>query len=314
MSLRETDRMRLKPLLSHLRRNYSPYIYISGYDRDTSTVSLGIEIHEIVLDNSEKDKSTVKYVPIDEIASLTWTQVGGKIRVSGLTLSQFTKKVRSRYTSITERSHKALLPSLYKQLVTIPDVDVNMRPLRTILVGITRNGSFPSDSFRRPPERAEQVRNYFTLLSDMNYIRHEGGGYVAGPAMRNLEATNIEPYELYRHILADVLKEHSQYLKEIMHWTMITPFLRWSHSYYRPALEAKGLIEVKQTELASYYNQFYGPWRVTANEDAQIDCVVQARILEYTKGQSYLHGYQPILDEYVSNVSKDPMLGSILLN
>jgi hypothetical protein len=314
MSLRQTDRAQVGPLLSYLRQRFGPYVFISDYERDTKTVSLGIEIHEITLDHSKENKSTINYVPIEDVASITWSRVGGRVKISGLTLPQFTKKVQERYTTITERSHKALLPSLYKRLVTISDVDVNMRPLRKILIGITRTGSYAPDSFHKPPEKAEQVRNYFTLLSDMDYIRRENGGYVAGPGMKHLQATELEPHELYQYILADVLKEHSQYLKEVLRWTMITPFLRWSHSYYRPALSAKSLLTLERSELASYYNMFYGPWHVSPDDESQIDSVVQARILAYMKGQPYIHGYQPILDEYIDNARKDPMLAPLFFN
>jgi hypothetical protein len=301
------------PLLAHLRQRFGPYVFISDYERDTKTVSLGIEIHEIILDHSKEDRSTINYIPFEDVATLTWSRAGNKFKISGLTLPQFTKRVRERYTSITERSHRALLPSLYKRLVTISDVDVNMRPLKKILVGITRTGQYSPESFHKPPEKAEQVRNYFTLLSDMRYIKREDGFFVQGPGMKNLNAAEMEPQELYRHILADVLREHSQYLKEVLRWTMITPFLRWSHSYYRPALSANSLLQLDRSELESYYNMFYGPWKVSPDEDvAQIDAVVQAKILGYLKGQPYIFGYQNILDEYAANARADPMLATIV--
>ncbi|MDG6967120.1 MAG: hypothetical protein JRN03_05310 [Nitrososphaerota archaeon] len=265
----------------------------------------------MIVDHSKEDKSTMNYISIEDVASLTWSQPSGKVKTSGLTLPQFTKKVEERYTSITERSHKALLPSLYKKLVTIPDVDVNMRPLRKILVGITRNGKFSPEELGRPPEKAEQVHNYFVLLSDLHYIKRENGGYVAGQGMKHLEATELEPYQLYQHILADVLREYSPYLKEVMRWTMITPFLRWCHSYYRPALSANSLLQLEQGELNSYYTMFYGPWHVS-HDESQIDSIVQAKILAYPKGQPFIHGYQPILDEYLENARKDPMLDTVL--
>ena len=313
MSLRQIDRAPVGPLLTYLRQRFGPYVYISDYEQDTKTAYLGIEIHEIILDHSEDDKSTINYVPIDNVASVAWSKFGNKFKISGLTLPQFTKKVQERYSTITERSHKALLPSLYRRLVTISDVDVNMRPLKKILVGITRNGMYSPESFHKPPEKAEQVRNYFTLLADMNYIKREDGHFVEGPGMKKLNASEIEPYELYEQILADVLKEHSQYLKEVLRWTMITPFLRWSHSYYRPALSANSLLQLDREELESYYNMFYGPWKVSADEDVtQIDAVVQAKILGYMKGQPYIYGYQQILDEYAENARADPLLAPII--
>lgn len=312
MSLRQVDRTPIGPLLKDLRQRFGPYVYISDYEPDTKTVYLGIEIHEVILDHSEEDKSMINYVQIDNVASATWSRLGNGFKIIGLSLPQFTKKVQERYTTITERSHKALLPSLYRSLVTIPDVDVNMRPLKRILVGITRNGQYSPEAFHKPPQKAEQVRNYFTLLSDMNYIRREDGHFVEGSGMKKLDA-DMEPYQMYQHILADVLREHNQYLKEVLRWTQITPFLRWSHSYYRPALSANSLLQLDRSELESYYNMFYGPWKVSPDEDiTQIDAIVHAKILGYMKGQPYIYGFQQILDEYAENARADPLLAPIM--
>jgi hypothetical protein len=315
MRLSESERLQSKQLLSYLRRRYSPYLYLSEFDSKSSKATLGVEVQEIILDHKDKANSEIKFISLPDVASIRWSREKRGFRISEMDRNQFVKRVNNRYMTITEHSQIALLPTLYARLVRIPQVDLNMTPLRNILVAVQENGYVLPNALGKKYEMFEQVRNYFGLLRDLKYIKEERGQFVAGSEMKNLQANEIAPPELYETILGEVLRKQANYLQDVLHWTMITPFLRWCNAYYYPAFVAGHLVKAEQTELVSNYNRFYGSFGRTQEgvvETGQIQRVVHVEIL--SKEGRYYEGQQTIFDEFMTNAKSDSILLTAMPN
>jgi hypothetical protein len=315
MKLTESERLQSKQLTSYLRKRYSPYLYLSEFDSGSSKATLGIEIQEIVLDHKDQGNSEIKFISLPDVASIRWSRGKSGFKISEMNRNDFVKRVNDRYMTITEHSQIALLPTLYTRLVRIPQVDLNMTPLRNILVAVTENGFVLPNALGKKYEMVEQVRNYFSLLRDLKFIKEERGQFVAGPEMRNLQASEVEPPELYETILGEVLRKQANYLQDVLHWTMITPFLRWCNAYYYPAFVAGHLVKAEQTELVSNYNRFYGSYGRTQEgvvETGQIQRVVHVNIL--SKEGRYYEGEQTIFEEFMTNAKNDSILLTAMHN
>ena len=128
MRLTESDRLQSRPLVSFLRRRYSPYLYLSEYDPESSRASLGIEVQEIVPDHKEGGNSEIRFVSLDDVASIKWKRQGNGFKISDMNRNEFVKRVNGRYMTITEHYQTALLHTLYARLVRISKVDMNMTP------------------------------------------------------------------------------------------------------------------------------------------------------------------------------------------
>lgn len=306
MAMSEPDTLR-RQLTAKLRRRLSPYVFISDLDRDSRTATLGIEIQENIIDHSDKHQSEIRFIPLDNVATVSWRPAKGGVAFSGLNVIDFAKRARSKYMSVTERAQQALLPSLYKQIVRIPDVDLNMRPLKRILVGVTRRGYYSPSDFKRSQLERQKVMNYFHLLEGMNYIKREEGLYVPGADMKRLPADVVPSTQLYEYIMGEVLRKRTEYIREVLHWTMIVPYLRWCNAYYLPAYKAGHLMQADQEELAAYYTQYYGRLHDVTAEEPQLESIVNVKILSLKQNRFY-EGKQAILNEFAANVKQDPSL------
>ncbi|MDG7012273.1 MAG: hypothetical protein JRN17_04200 [Nitrososphaerota archaeon] len=307
MRLTETEKLQSKQLLTYLRRRYSPYLYFSEYDPSSSRAVLGIEIQEFVLDHKDKNDSEIRFIELDDIASIKWSRNKKDFRITDMNRNEFVRRVNDRYMTMTEHSQQALLPTLYTRLVRIPQVDMNMSPLRNILTAIEEDGFVLPNALGKKYEMFEQVRNYFTLLRDLHYIKEERGQFVAGPEMKNLQANEIEPPLLYETILGEVLRKQAGYLQDVLHWTMITPYLRWCNAYYYPAFMAGHLVKAEQNELVQNYKRFYGGgYQESVVETGQIQRIVHVEIL--SKEGRYYEGHQTIFEEFSGNAKQDAVL------
>ncbi len=287
-----------RQVLLYARRNISPYAYLSSVDRKLSTASIGIQIQEAIVDHGEIG-STLRTVNLDNIGYFKWGRTQrGSFRFHGPSRTEFARRARELYFSIIEKSHQVLLPSLYTRLVHVPEVNMAMSPLRKILIFLEKNGSIsPADLGRRlAGEEGDKARRYFTLLADLDFVKKEEDKYVPGSEMSRLKADAVQPPELYERILADVIEKRSKYLHEVLHLTMMVPFLRWSNAYYFPAYEAGHLIEMENEELVSNYRRFYRMKHEPMTEMNQIQRILDIKVLSM-KGD-YFAGEPEIFHDY----------------
>jgi hypothetical protein len=297
-----------REILYRLRRHFSPYSYISSIDEEKSQAQVGIQIQEVIPDYGGNE-GVVKVIPLDNVATVGWRYRANGLQLTNLTRSRFVKQVKETYESILDGSQNALLPSLYGKLVRVPQVSLAMSPLRKILSQVSEKETVSENDLGRIPKgdsKASKIPKYFALLSDLEFIKQEDGHYVAGWKMKHLQADEIEPTEVYERILGEVIQRRSRYLSQVLHWTMMVPFLRWSNTYYFPAYEAGRLVRVERGDLIVNYKRFYGTRVATIDANDQIQQIVTAKILK--KNGLVFDGMKEIYEGYVSNADKERIL------
>jgi hypothetical protein len=311
VSVQEYKPVGNRELLSHLRRTLSPYLYLNEVDEDKGVANLGIEIQEAILDHGRGSESAIRFIGLDNVASIKWKRTSRGIDVAGLNRNEFVKRVRERYVTIVERSHRALLPSLYKKLVRISEVNVALTPLKKILLWIDQNGSMAPRDFGRREGFLTKTNNYFGVLADLDFIKQEGRKYVAGRAMKSLQTDRMMRGEaVYEAILGEVLQKRKKYLTEVLHWTMIVPYLHWSNAYYFPAAMAGHLVKTEKDELINNYTRFYEGRHPLDVNTVQLDRIVTVDILSRQGG--YYNGEEEILEQYLDSAERDTLLEGVV--
>lgn len=297
-----------REILYRLRQHFSPYAYISHIDEEKSQADIGIQIQEVIPDYGGND-GVIKIIPLDHVATIGWKYKANGLQLTNLTRTRFIKQVKETYESIVDGSQNALLPSLYSKLVHVPQVSLAMSPLRKILSLVSEKETVSQADLGRIPRKgseASKIPKYFALLADLEFIKPENGHYVTGWKMKHVQSNEVEPAEVYEKILGEVIQRRSRYLSQVLHWTMMVPFLRWSNTYYFPAYEAGRLVKVERSDLIHNYKRFYGARVATVDANDQILQIVAVKILK--KNGLVFGGMQTIFDDYASNADRERIL------
>jgi len=295
-------------ILMYARRNLSPYVYVSSRSEKDSALQLGIRIPEVINDRSS-DGSVLRFVFLDNVCAVKWITGPKKGHAQGPTRTEFQKQVKESYANIILHSQGALLPTLYGKMVRVPEVSMAMSPLRRILISLEELGRIATSEFEKTLKSNSAAKRYFTLLEDLRFIKLEGDYYVAGEGMTNLKAKEIEPPELYEQILGSVIEQRSKYLQEVLHWTMIVPYLRWSNSYYLPSYEVGRLVKMERNDLIDTYVRFHEARRPMLTYLGQIQHVLDVQIL-FSEGSCY-RGSEEIFERYSRNADQEVVLQSV---
>jgi hypothetical protein len=157
-------------------------------------------------------------------------------------------------------------------------------------------------------KRRQRAPRYFDLLKKLGYIERVGDGkYTIGEAMSQMKASSMESTELYSKILADVIQRSSMYLQQVLHLTMIVPFLRWSNSYYFPSYEAGRLVRMDGKELFDNCHRYYGIHTDEDSAKVQIQSMVEKHILTRDASGNY-RGIDQTFEEYRSIAEESNLL------
>jgi hypothetical protein len=307
--------IREKQILEYARDRLSPYIYVSEIDERSSEARLGLMIQDGIVDH-ETDEFRIRTVKLSDIGSLRWSRSPrGKIQFRGSTRTQLVKNTNDLYSSIINRSQQLLLTSLYVKLVTIDTVSVAMKPFKKILVSLEESEheivAVHDFGQKLSDKKRQRIPQYFNLLRELGYIERVGDGkYTVGNAMSNLKADSIESSRLYAMILADVIRRRSKYLQQVLHLTMIVPFLRWSNSYYFPSYEADRLVKMHDKEIIANCRRYYGVRTDEETAKSQLQSMVERDIFTRDASGNY-RGIDQTFEEYKSSADRDAILAPI---
>jgi len=296
-----------KELLDLVRSEFSRFAYVSSISEKTSEAKIGIQIQEIIPDY-KTEETTIRVVALDNVAELVWARRAGRIKIKNLTRNDFVKDVRHSYLSKVHESQSILLPTVYKRLVEVPHVIVAMSPLRKILMQIDDNGRIAPGELGRGKRRDLKVRKYFGLLEDLEFVKAEDGHFVAGSRMRNLQAGEMKPPEVFRTILAEIMQKKAKYLRDVLHWTMMVPYLQWCNAYYFPAYEAGHLVKTERDFLIHNYRRFYETTHLRSAETDEVQQVVDAELL--VKDHTQYEGTREVFDDYAHKMDTENILQS----
>lgn len=306
MSIALTNQDVAKELLDLVRSDFSRYAYISSVNEKTSEAKIGIQIQELIPDY-KTEQTTIRVVALDDVANLVWAKRGGRIKIRNPTRTDFVDGVKHHYLNKVRQSQTILLPTVYQRLVEVPHVIVAMSPLRKILMQIDDNGQIaPNELGGKRTD--SKIRKYFGLLEDLEFVKPEDGHFVAGARMRNLQAGEVKPQEVFRTILAEVMQKKAKYLRDVLHWTMMVPYLQWCNTYYFPAYEAGHLVKTERDYLIQNYRRFYETIHLRSAETDEVQQVVDAELL--TKDHTMYEGTREVFDAYAHRMDSENVLES----
>jgi len=267
---------------------------------------MGASVAEI-LDDAKELTRTVRHIRLNDVAVYRYNIKKNRLVIDGPSRQTVARKTAAQYRRIVQRSQDLLLPSLYGRLVKIPDVRLAMSPLRTILLMLDRNNEIQPSALVSPRKSIGKVTNYFTLLKDLNVIEAEDGHFVPGPLMKQLAVESSEE-ELYSRILAVVLERRFEYIREVLKWTMMVPFLEWSNAYYFPAYEARSLLKLKDDDYFGHYQRLYGRTRKESEIISQATKIKDAGVL--LRDEIFWTGDEKIFEEFSKQSDENRLIPS----
>ncbi|MEE9236351.1 MAG: hypothetical protein V3U52_00970 [Thermoplasmata archaeon] len=230
----ELDRL----VLYHLKRAASTSVYISGKEKEAGRLiyRVGICAREI-LDDLEKRERRIRFLKMPNLAEYELYREARHWVLDGPPPTRLGKAARDVYDTLVGRSQRVLLKHVYKQLVSIDRVKLAMSPIAFLLGSLQFEGSVNPDDLWGKRKNSQKIANYVTLLVDLGLVDRENGNLVPGDYLKRLEGIDDEE-EIHKRVMAYALERRYPYMKEVLRWTMMVPFLEASNTYYFGALEA----------------------------------------------------------------------------
>ena len=258
VSVKELTPHELEPVL---RRNLGTRAFLSGVGEVGKkwVIQAGSTYVEIIDDDKTLARA-VSFTRIPDVLSLEVVRSSNRYVIQ-LPKDDPRKLLDGRYRGLIARHEGEILKHSYRQLVHISEVDLAMRPISDILSRVHNYGQFvpPAPRGGRSTERVRRLAKYTRFLTDIGFIRPEGASFVPGPNLPRGFATDTPEEEVYEEFLGRVLESSHQFLTEVLHLTMIKPFLRIENSYYWPAHQLGGLLRIKRERFGRVYSKYYGP-------------------------------------------------------
>ncbi len=229
----EQDRL----VLHHLKRRASSSVYISEKLNSGGSVRyvVGICAREI-LDDDEKEERRIRFLKMPNLGEYDFSRKNGHWVLNGPPPTKLGKAARDTYDTLVGRSQRELLRHVYEHLVSIDRVKLAMSPISLLLGSLQITGSVDPGALWGKRKNARKIRNYTTLLTDLDVVREEDGMLVPGPYLSRFQ--DMEQEQVHKEVMAYALEKRYPYMKEVLRWTMMVPYLEASNTYYLGALEA----------------------------------------------------------------------------
>jgi len=244
-----------------LRRGLGIRAFLSGVSEvgKQRVIQAGANHFEIIDDDRTMER-TVAFTRLPDVLSLEVVRTPKGFAVK-MPPEDPQELVRSRYRGLITRHEGEVLRHSYRQLVHISEVDLAMRPISDILARVHNYGSFAPPAPRGGSARVRSARlaKYTRFLTDLGFIQPEGAAFVPGPKLPRGFAPDAPEQEVYEEFMGRVLQSGHQFMTEVLHLTMIKPFLRIENSYYWPAHRVGDYLRIRRERFGREYSKYYGP-------------------------------------------------------
>ena len=235
-------------------RAYLSGIGSIGRQRVVQAGSVRVEI----IDDDVSEERSISFTRIPDVISLQVEKRPGGF-VLRVPPDKTENRVEDRYRGLLHRHENDVLRHSHRRLVQISEIDMAMRPIAEILIRVHEYGQYVPSLGTSRSTRIKRARlaRYAELLADLNFIERKGAGYVPGPSLPRDFAPDTPPSEVYEEFLGRVLQTSHNFLTDVLHLTMIKPFLRIENSYYWPAHLTRSKLRVRRGRLAGMYAGYY---------------------------------------------------------
>jgi len=217
---------------------------------------------------------------------------------------------RGAYRRLASSAESALLPDLFERLVHVSVVEVAMGPLQSILTDLSADGRVDVTKSRRRYRSGSNFDAYLGLLTELGYAAKEEGLLVPGPAFRAAREQRSEEYAAVHWMMGDILRQRGTYMREVLHWNMMLPYLRWTNAYYWRALEANSLPLMSLKGLQESYSGIYGT-PTHGHPTTQVMRLANAQVF-HRQSQGQYEGDPEIFGPYSQRASERPEIAEAL--
>lgn len=278
-----------------LSSRYGNGFFVSS--KKSSEYSVGKLMSTYYFDNKSK-KATYRYFSVNDIFTIHLERKNKIVHLNSPSFYDIEKRLASITLDDTKQDELKLLNNIYVQLVKIGYVRNMLNPFYVILNLISRKDRVSTYDFYSLKSE-ERMNKYLFLLENSKIIKKEENTYVRGSKFLQFERaiTSEDKTDFFHTLVADVVKNNSEYLHQYLHVFALKPFLEWSNAYYHPAKKLKTLIYCDDESLAHYYASSYlksFSAKLVLKTSSIVEELQEAQILK-TEGK-LITGYRPILN------------------
>lgn len=261
-------------------------------DKNRKNLILGICIPQFI-DDSKTEKRIVKFLKFDSIGILEIAKETEGFQIILPSIKEVSERLSNKMSRLLFNVQATLLQTNYRKLVEIPSVQNSLTPIRDILIDLNKNHEVNIETLTKYRGEAKTKR-YIQFLESLGIVRLDREKYISGNEFTHLQEMGLKDNDnLYNLLLAHVLKNGWDYMKEYLKLTAITPYIRLSTSYYIPSSENNSLLSLTQPALLHYYSNIYGVKPIERQATTQINHMVEVDI--FREEDKYLRGTEDIL-------------------
>lgn len=225
---------------SDLKQIYSRGIYVDHiYETrdDSIIVHLGNLVPKDVSDSRQEDR-VIKFIDIDACYDLKAVRTDAGYLLELPTRSDVHSGYIERRDEILNRLDTSLAKDIYRELVKLPEIQLQLNPVRQIL-GFTRQYSpeITVDDMREI-QNSPSTDEYIEILGEAGFVRvGDDGTLYAEQKLDTYDLGEISKDEFNQLILGDVVQEAYHTLRDELQLTMLGHYPKFSTAYYFAAIQ-----------------------------------------------------------------------------
>lgn len=262
------------------------------------------------VEDARTPEGVSKTVVINTGLTYRFVRKGEKSVLEGPGLRELALKGRAAYRRLAKSAESALLPDLYEKLVRVSVVEVAMGPLQSILTDLATEGQLDVVKAGRRYRSPANFAAYVEMLRDLDYAKREGSALVPGASFDAARTIRSDEDSSIHWMMGDILQKRGGYMRSVLRWNMMVPYLRWTNAYYWRALEADRLPLMSFRGLQLSYSDIYGN-PTHGHPTTQVMRLAKAEVFKKVDSHQYV-GYQDILDPYAQRASERPDIAEAL--
>lgn len=310
LTFREINQLK-KSLPYYLKRYVGAGAYVSNQRKvgRTSWYFMIGNTYPAFVDMSE-GKPIIKFLNFRNVGVAIAEKTDDKIKLRLPDRNEMQKKLVEKHDLLVMKAENSLLDITYTNLVQIPNVQVAMNKIKTILLDLRYQHQLELKNY--PESERNRYCEYLEFLEDLEYVRKETEGdkeiYVEGNRLAVIKHELNMDYkdELYMKILADVLRRGYEYMSKHLKLLQIVPYIRIINSYYFPSFEFEKLLKVNRAKMVEFFSEYiniiYGIKKRGYKLHPQIEDVVRCDVFE--ERDDYITGKEKIYDDFLERMYK----------
>ncbi|MFW5983324.1 MAG: hypothetical protein ACOCQ4_02395 [bacterium] len=249
-------------LQRELMLNISDNLFIESVNQkkgsDDFLVGVGASLPKIIYDDY-LEKRYIKFLKYSSLTTLHFKLnkhdnfiLKSKVRIG--------EKIENREARMRFKVEELVLDEIHSDLINVPLIKNNLRPIYTILNTIFKNRRF-TDVDVKGYSKPSRLKKYLGFLVGLDIIRKDSrGNYVEGniPIQIQKDIRSGNEDNVLAHAFGYALKHGRKYLRDELNLRMVDTYLRIVTTYYLLAKRMNTLIQINKNTFAEELYNTYG--------------------------------------------------------